>query len=249
MQTAVVALIAVTVFIRTKMPKQTGVDGEIFMGALFFAILRLMFSGLAEIVITVTELPVFYKQRDLLFYPAWTYSLPKWILKIPISVIEAGTWVLLTYYAIFYDHDLGRFFKHWLLLLALHQMASGLYRFVAGVSRKMVVASTLGSLVLSIYLILGGFVLSRGKRVHKNIKFMYNMTYRLKRESNVFLCCRCFKEMVDMGLLVLSSDVCPERYGGKRIPWEKLEPCKITSSHIQVHKECIMIDFKSYKFS
>ena len=159
------ATLSTTLFLRTNMPKRTVANGTLFMGALFFATMKPMFNGLAELAMTVQQLPVFYKQRDLLLYPSWAYSIPKWILKIPVSVAEVGIWVSITYYGIGYDQDLGRFFKQWLLLLALHQMASALYRCIAGVGRKMVVSNTFGSLVLFITLILGGYVLSRGKRV------------------------------------------------------------------------------------
>lgn len=78
------------------------------MGALFFAVVMLMFNGFAEISMTVAKLPVFYKQRDLLFYPAWSYALPVWIIKIPITFLEVAVWVVLTYYVIGFDPDVGR---------------------------------------------------------------------------------------------------------------------------------------------
>ncbi|KAG7029781.1 Pleiotropic drug resistance protein 1, partial [Cucurbita argyrosperma subsp. argyrosperma] len=68
------------------------------MGALFFTLIVIMFNGFSELAMTVVKLPVFYKQRDLLFYPSWTYALPTWILKIPITCLEVGIWVVMTYY-------------------------------------------------------------------------------------------------------------------------------------------------------
>ena len=97
-----------TLFPRTEMPKTTAIDGGIFMGALFFTILFFMFMGFTDLILGVIKLPVFYKQRDLLFFPAWAYSLPTWILKIPISLVDVAIWELMTYYVIGYDPNVSR---------------------------------------------------------------------------------------------------------------------------------------------
>lgn len=102
------AVVVMTIFFRTEMPKNTIADGGIFMGALFFVVIAIMFNGLPEVPLTVVKLPVFYKQRDLLFFPAWAYSLPTWILKIPMTLIQTIIWVSFTYYVIGFDPEIGR---------------------------------------------------------------------------------------------------------------------------------------------
>lgn len=105
-----VGSVAMTVFLRTEMPKRTLEDGQIYLGALFFGILTLMFNGFSELALSIIKLPVFYKQRDLLFFPAWAYSLPTWILKIPITLVEAFVWVCMTYYVMGFESDAGRYY-------------------------------------------------------------------------------------------------------------------------------------------
>lgn len=78
------------------------------MGALFVATLVALFNGIAELNMTIMKLPIFYKQRDSSFYPAWAYSLPPWILKIPIILVEVAIWEGITYYAIGFDPNIGR---------------------------------------------------------------------------------------------------------------------------------------------
>lgn len=102
------ASISMTVFLRTEMPKNTATDGGIYMGALFYALITVMFNGFSELALSILKLPVFYKQRDLLFFPPWAYSLPAWILKIPITLVEVFIWVGMTYYTTGYDSDVGR---------------------------------------------------------------------------------------------------------------------------------------------
>ncbi|KAJ7951846.1 Pleiotropic drug resistance ABC transporter [Quillaja saponaria] len=160
-QLTTMAVISMTLFLRTEMHRNSIIDGTIYMGALFFSVVITMFNGMAELGLTIAKLPVFYKQRDLLFFPAWAYALPTWILKIPITLVEVAVWVFLTYYVVGYDPDVGRLFKQYLILVLINQMASGLFRFIASLGRNLIVASTFGSFALLILFANGGFVLAR----------------------------------------------------------------------------------------
>ncbi|ERM97072.1 hypothetical protein AMTR_s00122p00119310 [Amborella trichopoda] len=160
-QLIVMAFITMTLFLRTEMHRNTTVDGGIYLGVLFFGLITLMFNGFAELPMTIAKLPVFYKQRDLLFFPAWAYAIPTWITKIPISFLEAGVWVFTTYYVVGFDPNAGRMFRQYLLLVLVNQMASGLFRFIASLGRDMVVANTFGAFSLLVLMVLGGFILSR----------------------------------------------------------------------------------------
>ncbi|KAL5124763.1 Pleiotropic drug resistance protein 2 [Glycine soja] len=87
-----------------------------------------------EISMTVFRLPVFYKQRDFRFYPAWAFGLPIWLLRIPLYIMELGIWIAHTYYTI---------------------------GFAPSASRTLVVANTLGTLFLQLVFVLGGFVIAK----------------------------------------------------------------------------------------
>ena len=102
------AMITMTVFLRTEMRKDSVAHGDIYVGALFFGVTVIMFIGMAELSMVVSRLPVFYKQRGYLFFPPWAYSLPSWILKIPLTCVEVAVWVFLTYYVIGFDPYIGR---------------------------------------------------------------------------------------------------------------------------------------------
>ncbi|KAK1273115.1 putative pleiotropic drug resistance protein 7 [Acorus gramineus] len=160
-QLTVIAFITMTVFLRTKMHHDSVTDGSIYMGALFFAIIMIMFNGFSELSMAIQKLPVFYKQRDFLFFPTWVYALPTWILKIPISFVEVAVWVFLSYYVIGFDPSVKRLFRQYLLLLLSNQMAGGLFRFIAAMGRNMIVANTFGSFALIVVVVLGGFILDR----------------------------------------------------------------------------------------
>ncbi|XP_015937455.1 pleiotropic drug resistance protein 1 [Arachis duranensis] len=160
-QLILTGLITMTLFLRTEMHRNTVSDGGIYMGALFFVLIVIMFNGFSELSMTIAKLPVFYKQRDLLFYPSWAYSLPTWILKIPITLVEVGIWVVMTYYVIGFDPSFERFIKQYFLLACINQMASALFRFMGAVGRNLIVANTFGSFALLAVMVMGGFILSR----------------------------------------------------------------------------------------
>ncbi|XP_073153582.1 pleiotropic drug resistance protein 1-like [Henckelia pumila] len=160
-QISIMATIAMTVFIRPKMHRDDISDGRIFSGALFFLVTCATFNGMSELALIIQRLPVFYKQRNFYFYPAWTYALPKWILSIPISAVEMASLVAITYYEIGYDPNLWRFLKCYLLLLLQIQAASSLFRLIGVVGRNMIIANTYGFFILLLMFALCGFVLER----------------------------------------------------------------------------------------
>ncbi|XP_020097477.1 ABC transporter G family member 31 [Ananas comosus] len=160
-QLLLVAVITMTVFYRSTMHRETVDDGIVYLAALYFAIIMILFNGFTEVSLLITKLPVLYKHRDLHFYPPWTYTLPSWLLSVPTSVIESAMWVIVTYYVIGYDPQIKRFLAQFLLLFFLHQMSLALFRVIASLGRNMIVANTFGSFAMLVVMILGGFIISR----------------------------------------------------------------------------------------
>ncbi|KAI3966424.1 hypothetical protein MKW92_035642 [Papaver armeniacum] len=160
-QITFMSIIALTVFLRTEMTPGTIAGGGKYLGALFFSLIQVMFNGMAELAMTVFGLPVFYKQRDFLFYPAWAYALPIWILRIPLSFMESAIWIILTYYTIGFAPAASRFFRQFLTFFGIHQMALSLFRFIAALGRTTVVANTLGTFTLLLVFVLGGYIVSK----------------------------------------------------------------------------------------
>ncbi|KAG5525540.1 hypothetical protein RHGRI_031994 [Rhododendron griersonianum] len=78
-QLLVTASITATIFLRGTRSEVNQIN--IYLGALFLAVIMVFFDGLPELSLTVARLAVFYKQRDLCFYPAWSYAISSTILK------------------------------------------------------------------------------------------------------------------------------------------------------------------------
>ena len=57
---------------------------------------------------TIMRLPVFFKQRDNLFYPTWAFVLPTTLVRLPVSFFESLIWVVITYFAVGLTLDASR---------------------------------------------------------------------------------------------------------------------------------------------
>ncbi|KAE9446714.1 hypothetical protein C3L33_21400, partial [Rhododendron williamsianum] len=159
-QLVITAFIAMTVFLRTRM----GVDvihANSYLGASFFSLIILFFDGFPEMSMTVARLAVFYKQRDLYFYPAWSYTISSTILKVPISLFEALIWTSLTYYVIGYSPEPGRFFRQIILLFTLHFAAISMFRFVASIFRTMAATFSAGFVSILAVFLFSGFIIPK----------------------------------------------------------------------------------------
>eukprot|EP00250_Pteridium_aquilinum_P022352 c25359_g2_i1 orf=76-4449(+) len=159
-QVSLLAIITMTLFFRTRLHQRKESDGNLYLGALFFGLVTCMFNGLPESNFTMSRLPVFYKHRDMFLYPAWVYALPTWLLTIPITILQTFLWTILTYYVVGFSPEAERFFKHFLVLFLVCQMAMGLFRFIAAVGRSPVVGNIFSTFALVAIFVLGGFVIS-----------------------------------------------------------------------------------------
>ncbi|TXG58317.1 hypothetical protein EZV62_016146 [Acer yangbiense] len=149
------SIIAFTVFLRIEMEVGTVLGGHKYFGALFFTLTNVMFNGMVELSMTVFRLPVFFKQRDHLFFPAWAFALPIWLLRIPLSFLESEIWIIITYYTI---------------------------GFAPSAARAEVVANTLGTFTLLLTLVLGGFIVAKDD-LQQWIKWGYYVSPMMYRQN------------------------------------------------------------------
>lgn len=64
--------------------------GRLFLGCIFYSITHAMFNGYVEMGILVSTLRVFFKQRNAKFFPAWAFTMPPVLLRVPFSLVGAA---------------------------------------------------------------------------------------------------------------------------------------------------------------
>ncbi|CAO2041920.1 unnamed protein product, partial [Urochloa humidicola] len=158
LQVGLIAVLTGTVFLRTHLSNDR-THANSYMSSLFFALIFLIVNGLPEMAMTVNRLPVFYKQRDCCFYPAWAYAIPAFFMKIPVSLVESFIWTCITYYLIGYTPQASRFFRQLLVLFLMHSTALSFFRCVVSYCQTAPVSSVGCTLSLLFILLCGGFVI------------------------------------------------------------------------------------------
>ncbi|KAF2312692.1 hypothetical protein GH714_039655 [Hevea brasiliensis] len=159
-QLVIIAAITMTVLLRTRLAVDV-LHANDYMGAIFYALLLLVVDGFPELQMTVSRLAIFYKQKELCFYPAWAYVIPATVLKVPLSFLEAIVWTSLTYYVIGFSPEAGRFFRQLLLLFVIHLTSVSMFRLIASICQTMVASTTIGSLFIVTSLMFGGFIIPK----------------------------------------------------------------------------------------
>ncbi|KAG8497099.1 hypothetical protein CXB51_008303 [Gossypium anomalum] len=140
-QLVIIASITMTTFLRTRMAVDV-IHSSYFMGSLFCALVILHVDGFPKLSMTVSRIAVFYKQRELCFYPAWAYAIPAAILKVPLSLLES-------------------FFRQFLIYFGVRLTSISMFRCIASLFQTIVASTTVGALAIMIVLPFGGFILPR----------------------------------------------------------------------------------------
>lgn len=92
------AIVSGTLFLRGRIDSNSIQGGTLYLGLLFYGIIHLMFNSYAEQTLIIMSLHVFFKQRAAQFFPAWAFSLPTTLLRIPYSLVEAIQWSCVVYW-------------------------------------------------------------------------------------------------------------------------------------------------------
>ncbi|MBA0605079.1 hypothetical protein Godav_017691, partial [Gossypium davidsonii] len=151
------SLIVVTLFIRTQM-KIDEFHARKYMACLFFGLLRILTSGVPELALTSSRLGIFYKQRDLYLYPAWAYSIPSAILRIPFSFLDTFIWTSLIYFGVGYSPEPKRFFRQLFIQFLLHQVGTSIFRLIAVVIQTPPIAAIFCQFTVMATLLSSGFI-------------------------------------------------------------------------------------------
>uniref|UniRef100_A0A803KRW0 ABC transporter domain-containing protein n=1 Tax=Chenopodium quinoa TaxID=63459 RepID=A0A803KRW0_CHEQI len=110
-QVILVGFITGTTFLKSRLQTTDVTYGNVYLASLFYGITHMMFNGFSELALMIFRLPVFYKQRDNCFYPAWAWSLSSWVLRVPYSVIESVAWSCVVYYLVGFAPAAGSYDK------------------------------------------------------------------------------------------------------------------------------------------
>ena len=54
----------------------------------------------AQSWVQIDRMDVFFKQRDNMFFPTWSFVVPTTLMRVPVSFVESLIWTVITYYPV-----------------------------------------------------------------------------------------------------------------------------------------------------
>lgn len=157
-QVLLMAFVVSTIFWRED--KNTVEDGNLFFGVIFYSVLYMLLGAISEMHLLVDRLGVFFKQRRMRFYPGWCFALPTFVTRVPYSLLEATIWTVLVYWIVGFSPTV-RFLMFWLQLFLINVWSVALFQLIAMVCREDTIATSVGSMLLLLFINLTGFVLNK----------------------------------------------------------------------------------------
>eukprot|EP00798_Chlamydomonas_sp_ICE-L_P016439 gene16439-22657_t len=147
--TIIVALAVGTMWVNES--KDSINNANMYMSACFFSTYFMLIGGFAEVPTFVTRLPVFYKQRNYKFFPAWVFVVAGAANRIPDNILMVTLWTLIVYW----------FFIFWFVLVCMYTFSTTVFRTIAAIARNDIIAQAFGAALLVVCINTCGFTLDR----------------------------------------------------------------------------------------
>ena len=127
---------ATTLFLKVNYTKSSFQDGQVYLGLLFFCAMTAMWNVFAEMGTMCFSLPVFFKQRSMQLYPAWAFTLPAAVMRLPFSLLDATLFSVIMYFPTGLALTPGRFFVFWVFHILFSQCGVTMFRFIGALGER-----------------------------------------------------------------------------------------------------------------
>ncbi|KAK9815874.1 hypothetical protein WJX72_011087 [[Myrmecia] bisecta] len=134
-------------------------DGVQVLGVLYYSCMYMILDSVPEVAITLERKDVFYKQRNIFMFPAWSYAVPLTLMDLPILLLEVLPYTILVYWIAGFAATAGQFFLFVLIHYLTIVYADSMYRALGAASPDLVVGNSLSSFILLITLLTSGFTI------------------------------------------------------------------------------------------
>lgn len=136
-------------------------QGRKVLSLCVLSIIYLSMSSMPVVGFVFNTKSVFYKHRDNKFFPSWAYAGALLISQVPSSTAESILFSLTVYWISGLYRSAGNFFTFLLITWSCSNSLAGLFRLLAYMSRNMIRANALGSLILLLLMLTNGFTIIR----------------------------------------------------------------------------------------
>jgi ABC-type multidrug transport system ATPase subunit len=158
MQVTIVGIIVSTLFTNLD-PSDTQTMG----GFLFFASLQCSLSGMSLIPVVFAQKAVYYKQYQASFFPSLSFVLSQSFVLLPLQILEAILFSLITYFSVgmSLDDGGGQFFLFVLTILLFGISVSQIFRLVASLTAEPTSAQPICGVILVVMVLFSGYIIPK----------------------------------------------------------------------------------------
>lgn len=128
-------------------------------GALFFPILLFGLNAMSEVNASFTGRPIVSRQKRLAFVRPSAYAVANAITDIPVVIGTVSLFDLVYYFMVGFQHDAGKFFTQWILLVAISLCFLSFFRMVGAWCRHFGIAAQISGVCIMGMMVYAGYLI------------------------------------------------------------------------------------------
>jgi ATP-binding cassette subfamily G (WHITE) protein 2 (SNQ2) len=128
-------------------------------GALFFPILLFGLNAMSEVNASFLGRPIVSRQKRLAFTRPSAYAIANAITDIPVVIGTVSIFELVFYFMVGFQHDAGKFFTQWILLVAMSLCFLSFFRMIGAWCRHFGIAAQISGICIMGMLVYAGYLI------------------------------------------------------------------------------------------
>jgi ATP-binding cassette subfamily G (WHITE) protein 2 (SNQ2) len=118
-------------------------------GALFFPILLFGLNAMSEVNASFLGRPIVSRQKRLAFTRPSAYAIANTITDVPVVISTVSIFELVFYFMVGFQHDAGKFFAQWILLVAMSLCFLSFFRMIGAWCRHFGIAAQISGVCMA----------------------------------------------------------------------------------------------------
>jgi ATP-binding cassette subfamily G (WHITE) protein 2 (SNQ2) len=128
-------------------------------GALFFPILLFGLNAMSEVQASFLGRPIISRHKRLAYTRPAAYAIAKTVMDIPLVVITISLFQIIYYFMVGFQHNAGKFFTQWVLLVAMTLCFLSFFRTIGAWCRHFGMASQIAGACIMGIMVYAGYLI------------------------------------------------------------------------------------------
>lgn len=127
-------------------------------GALFFPILLFGLNAMSEVQASFLGRPIISRHKRLAYARPSAYAIAKTVMDVPLVIITVSLYEIIYYFMVGFQHDAGKFFTQWVLLVAMMLCFLSFFRTIGAWCRHFGMASQIAGVCIMGIMVYAGYL-------------------------------------------------------------------------------------------